>query len=492
MFAVLHLPDFPVAAALRFNPQPRDCPCAILASRTPGAPQEKLPLLALNRLARNAGLLSGWPLNRAMVRCPELVVIPRDPAAEAVLRDELILAGESLGPDLEITAADAVTVDLSSRSKPVADALNALFIAGAEIQHARAATPDLAYLAAHYPATSGRIITPADLARLPIEILGSLPNRSNPLPLLELWGLKTLGDFMALPRQALTERMGPETGRWHDLLLGKTRRLLRLHRPPETFEQSYDFDDPIGSLDPVVFVLKGMLHTLSGRLASRHLAASSLDFRLLLESGDEMSRRVRLPEPQTGVEGMLSPLQTLLESIQLDAAVIALHLDARTTFATAAQREWFGRQLPQPERWAETLAKLEAMLGPGRVGIPVPGNSFRPDAFTLHPAAGAGIPVMETPSRADCPVPLHRFRPPRQIAVAYETRERTPWPLALLNGPHPGEIIARRGPFRASGDWWNPDDAWQRLEWDVQLTSHHLLRLVFQNPDHWQLDGIYP
>lgn len=489
MFAVLHLPDFPIAAALRFNPQPRDFPCAILATRTPGAPQEKLPLLALNHLARDAGLLAGWPLNRAIVRCPELVVIPRDPTAEAVLRDELILAGESLGPDLEITAADAVTVDLSSRSKPVTGALNALFIAGTEIRHARANTPDLAYLAAHYPATSGRIITPADLARLPMEILGSLPNRSNPLPLLELWGLKTLGDFMALPRQALTERLGPETGRLHDLLLGKTRRLLRLHRPPETFEQSYDFDDPIVSLDPVVFVLKGMLHTLSGRLASRHLAASSLDFRLLLESGDEMSRRVRLPEPQTGVEGMLSPLQTLLESIQLDAAVIALHLDARTTFASAAQREWFGRQLPQPERWAETLAKLEAMLGPGRVGIPVPPESFRPDAFTLHPAAGSAVP--ERMFLPDCPVPLHRFRPPREISVAYESRDRQPWPLALLNGPHPGEIIDRRGPFPASGTWWDSAGAWQRLEWDVQLASRHLLRLVFQTPDRWQLEGIY-
>ena len=210
-----------------------------------------------------------------------------------------------------------------------------------------------------------------------------------------------------------------------------------------------------------------------------------------LESGENLERRVRLPEPQTAVEGMFSPLQTLLESIQLLSAVVSLDLDAETTFATAAQREWFGKQLPQPERWSETLAKLEAMLGPGRVGIPIVSNSFKPDSFTLHPAAGLKPQIPALSSPPDCPVPLHRYRPARSISVAFETRDNQPWPLALLNGPHPGEIIDRRGPFILSGDWWDPADSWQRLEWDVQVTSRHLLRLVYESPDHWKLEGEY-
>ena len=127
------------------------------------------------------------------------------------------------------------------------------------------------------------------------------------------------------------------------------------------------------------------------RLAARHLAADRLDFRLVLESGAVVSRQLRLPEPQTAVEGMLPPLRTLLETLRLESAVCGLELDATPTFATSAQREWFGRSLPQPERWAETLAKLEALLGPGRVGIPVPPASFKPDDFTLRPAVGAAL-----------------------------------------------------------------------------------------------------
>jgi protein ImuB len=446
--------------------------------------QEKLPLLSINSAARTAGIFTGWPLNRALVRCADLRVLARDLTAEAALRDALVFLGDSITSDAEITAANTVVLDLSSRTTqdfPVRFEV--------EIWHARALTPDLAHLAARHRAMCGKTISPSDLAPLPLAILASLAQKSSSLALLDLWGLKTLGDFMKLPRQALIERLGPEMGRWHDLLHGKTCRLLRLHRPPESFGQVFDFDDGVISLDPMIFALKRLLHTLAGRLASRHLAASRLDFRLVLESGGEMARQVRLPEPQTAVEGMLAPLQTLLESLRLESPVITLQLDAETTFATAAQREWFGRQLPQPERWAETLAKLEALLGAGRVGIPVPAESFAPDAFTLHPAAGTAVSgKLFSP---DCPVPLHRFRPAREIAVAYETRGRQPWPLALLNGPHPGEIIARRGPFPASGSWWEPVDAWQRLEWDLQLASGHLIRLVFQTPDHWQVEGVY-
>lgn len=226
-------------------------------------------------------------------------------------------------------------------------------------------------------------------------------------------------------------------------------------------------------------------------LTARHLAATTLNFRLDLEGQTPVSRLIRFPEPIIGVDDMLSPIQVILDSLKLAGETRALHLDAETTFATAAQREWFGRHLAEPERWAETLSKLEAMLGPGRVGIPVPPDRFTSDAFTLFPAIGTP-PLPERGYRPACPVPLHRYRPPREIAVAHEVRGGHPIPLALLNGPHVGKIISLRGPFSASGAWWEPDESWQRLEWDIQLASRHLLRLVLVKPDRWQLDGVYP
>ena len=255
--------------------------------------------------------------------------------------------------------------------------------------------------------------------------------------------------------------------------------------------QYYEFEDPVSSSDQIVFTIKRLLHTLRGQLAARHLAAGSIEIRLILESHPAWQRSIRFPEPQVAVEAMLLPIQTILESLPLASPVIALCLDAESTFATAAQKEWFGHQLPQPGRWTETLSKLETMLGSDRVGIPVPSETFAPDSFSLDPGTGSLRPIADGQRRRGCPVPLHRYRPPRAIAVAHELRGNHPWPLALLNGAHAGQIVERRGPFPASGQWWEPGESWQRLEWDIQLMSKELLRLVFVPPDHWQIDGIY-
>ena len=509
MFAALHIPDFAMVAALRERPEGRGRPSAVLASPTGAAHQTQLYLLAVNPAARLAGLAAGWPLNRALVRCPDLLVLSRDPLAEAALQTELIRIGESLTPDVEITAEDCVLLDLSLSSTLLVDSFESINSNECELFYAQSVTPDLAHLAVLHDATRGRVVVPADLMALPLEVLGLLaggragciltsastgPGRRRggaDMELLQLWGLRTLGDFMQVPRQALAERLGPALGYWHDVLHGKVCRLLRLHRPPESLAQAFGFEDPVVAHEPLVFALKRSLHTLAERLAARHLAADCLDLRLVLESGAVVSRQVRLPEPQTAVEGMLLPLQTWLDSLRLEAAVSGLELDAGTTFASSAQREWFGRTLPEPERWAETLAKLEALLGLGRVGIPVPPASFGPDAFTLRPAVGATGAFPDAGFRPETAVPLRRYRPPCAIAVASELRAGRPWPLALLSGPHPGRIVDWRGAFSVSGTWWEPAAAWQRLEWDVQLDSRQLLRLVYQTPGHWQLDGIY-
>ncbi len=489
MFASLYIPDFPMMAALRNRPEERKSPCAILVSSSGKVQKDKLPLLAVNQAARTAGIEAGWPLNRSLVRCPSLKVISSNPEAEAALSEELITLGESLTPDLELTAADAVILDLSRRrARTMPERLS---LPGVALWQGFAPTPDLAHLAARHRELHGRVIAPADLAPLPIDRLGVFSPEGDTLTILDWWGLRTLDDFMKLPRQALAERLGPEAGHWHDVLHGKHCRLLRLHRPPESLAQRIELEDAAITLDPVIFALKRLLHALAGRLASRSLAAGLLDLRVVLESGAEVARRVRLPDPQTAVEGMLSPLQTWLESLRLDAPVIALELDAEATFADESQRDWLRRELPHPARWAETLAKLEALLGPGRVGIPVPADSHAPDAFALRPAVVNAPPVPVRTDRPACPVPLQRYRPPYPVAVAHEWIDRKPRPLALLNGPHPGAIIDRRGPFPASGSWWEPSTAWQRLEWDIQTESRHLLRLVFETPDRWQLEGIY-
>ncbi len=493
MFAALQLPDLPILAALRVDPSARTKPCAILCDYDSRKKQNTaVPLLATNPAARTTGIIPGWPLNRALVRCPDLALLTRQPDTEAALLAELITLAETFTPDLEITTPDTLLLDLSAATPAQLRCLDSLPRSATDACHALAETPDLAHLAVLHPQTRGRFTSRESLENLPLHLLSHLEASAAILPLLDLLAIRTLGDYRRLPRQELAERFGPTAGHWHDLLSGKTRRLLKLHRPPESLAQFIDLEDAIHTTEPLVFLFNRILHALAARLHTRHLAASALELRLHLASGREVHRPIQLPEPLADPAQLLRPLQILAESLQLESPVTAIHLDATPTAPLSRQREWIGgRQMPQPERWADTLTRLEALLGPGRVGIPVPLQSHRPDAFTLrsalHPIAPENTPFPPPASS----LPLRRFRPPIEIAVAHESLPTGPRPLALLTGPHRGEIVAFRGPFSQSGDWWDPATNWRHLEWDLQLPTPPLLRLTFTPPHHWQLHGSY-
>lgn len=490
MFAAFHLADLPMAAALLESPHRHDQPCAILRDPT-NKDDAKIPLLSLNAAAWQTGIAPGWPLNRALVRCPDLVVISRRPQRETELLAELVEFAERFTADVEITSADTVLLDLAGTKRLHFDGLESLPNSEVEVCHSLADTPDLAHFAVLEPRTRSRFISLREIATLPLSLIGKLEGDAKFLPLLELLGLRTLAEFCQLPRQGLTERFGPRAGHWHDLISGKTCRLLKLHRPPESFLQVMELDDSIHSSEALLFVLNRMLHVLASRLAARHLAASVLEIRLRLVDGN-LNREIHLPEPLADPVALLRPIQTLIDSLILPSPVIALELNAATAFPLSSQSDWTRRQLANPNRWADTLARLEALVGSGHVGIPVRLETHRPDAFELRDAINSSVLVSGNGRLPDSSVPLHRFRPPLRISVAFEaTPDLHPRPLALLTGPHCGRVLERRGPFPSSGHYWNPAEKWRRAEWDIRLENSPLLRLVHQPGDRWELDGTY-
>ena len=492
MFAAVHLPALEVIATLRVSPEHRAAPCAVIStSMDPDdASKTKLPLLAVNAAAARTGIAAGWPLGRALVRCPGLRVLPQQPEAKTALLKELVDLAEALTADLEIAAADTLILDLSRAPSRKLALLDEFEIPHAEIWHCRGATPDLAHLAVLAEESHGCMIDQAAIQRMPLHLITPLPGMAEMLPMLRLWGLSALGDFMKLPRHELADRLGPAAGHAHDVLLEKTCRLLRLHRPPVSLGQAYDFEDAVHLTEPLVFTAKRLLHSLSSRVAAGYLAVATLEITLHLESREKIIRTIRLPEPMVDPAELLKPIQTFLESVQLHAPVTGFDLDATTVSPNPAQREWLGRQLPNPNRWADTLARLQALLGTDRIGIPVSENTHRPDSFKLIPPLSSSFDVQCSTSDVRCSLPLRRFRPPQPVIIASSLRGKLPVPHAILTGDHAGEITAKRGPFSLSGQWWEEEKKWQHIEWDIELNGS-LMRLGYTDPSIWHLEGIY-
>jgi hypothetical protein len=52
-----------------------------------------------------------------------------------------------------------------------------------------------------------------------------------------------------------------------------------------------------------------------------------------------------------------------------------------------------------------------------------------------------------------------------------------------------GKIIAQRGAYLLSGNWWD-EKSWARAEWDLQLQNGELVR-AHACDGVWKIDGVY-
>lgn len=516
MFLALHLHAPALEAVLRHRPETRRRPCALAGPAGPRTAGGAETLLAANPAAARRGVVPGLHPTRALARCPELQILERDPESETRALRELLEAAESLTPDFELTRPDTLLLAIPPPPSDIrppldADARRRLEALGMPLRIAVGPTPDLAHLFALGDATGHRLVfrgpdsrwKPAAagtlrqlLHRLPLALARELPDPA-PLDALEPWGVRSLGELAELPRQGLAERLGPPLLQLHDLLHGKHPRPLTLFKTIETFDSIESFEHSIHESQALIFRVQRLIQTILPRLRSRYQSVSIIRLNLSLETLPEHVWRISLPEPSADPAVLLRAIATHLETLRLPAPVTALKLSLTPAVAPDGQHDLFHRGIRQPHRLADTFVRLTHLLGEDRIGIPVPEFTHRPDAFHLLPPAtlfrpgAAAAPPGASSAAARTSLPLSRFRPPPEIAVAWEADGARPVPLALLTGPHRGRVTDRHGPFPLSGDWWDPARRWNRLEWDLRLESGELLRLAHLPPETWTLQGRY-
>src|SRR4029434_4887190 len=88
------------------------------------------------------------------------------------------------------------------------------------------------------------------------------------LAILHKWGIHTLGQLAALDKEQLGGRLGPEAIRMWERANGRSRRVLKLIQPPESFEESFEFEREIETSEPLLFMLRRFLEQLVLRLAA--------------------------------------------------------------------------------------------------------------------------------------------------------------------------------------------------------------------------------
>ncbi|MGA8492315.1 MAG: DNA polymerase Y family protein [Terriglobales bacterium] len=540
-FACIFVPDFPVEALFRAEPELRSQSLAVLEGK---APLQKV--LAVNENARSNGVSPGMT-KLQIEACPNLVFRVRSLPQETATHAALLDCAQSFSPRVEALGCDTIVLDLAGLQPlfgPLPKIARALarraFDLGLETSVAVAGNPDTAVLAAR--GFSGVTVIPQGkeaeiLGSLPVEVLLgiSVLESSQLLETFNRWGIRKLRDLAALPDVALSERLGQAGIHLQALARGATSRTLVPIEPPLIFEEVVELEYPLVLLEPLAFLLEQLLEKLCARLEAHALATQELRLSLELENGwqtEDLSintnngatgvlarpsrrsfqRTLRLPVPLLDPRTFLKLLQLDLKAHPPGAPIVKIQLAAEPVRPRAAQNGLFLPPAPEPEKLELTLARIAGIVGEDNVGSLQLLDTHRPEGFRMQ----RFTPELSSPQRprdtekinnkrsADSSVALwlcgenlvtalRIFRPPVDVVVTMQDGRPT-CIHCHKNKAMQGEILWAAGPWRSSGDWWE-QEGWARDEWDIAVQGEMdiaLYRLVRDRlGGRWLVEGTY-
>jgi protein ImuB len=522
--AAIWCPDWPVTVARLGTSLTAEDPVAVITGNR---------VVACSHSARQLGIRRGLRRREAQGRCPELVLLPRNSPAEARAFEPILTAIESIAPGVELDRPGLAAIGIRGPVKYFGGETAVLHALTRAITSHTEQLAGLGFevligiadgsFAAEQAARRGCVVEPGSsaefLAQLPITTL----DQPELVDLLRRLGIRTLGDFAALPAADVQARFGP-AGAWaHRQAGGRDSRPIAGRLPPPEFEVSISLEPPLDRVDTIAFTARGAVEGFIGNLADHGLACACFELVAQTDRGEETVRRWRHTGVLTAVE-VTDRIRWQLEGWLNRRAgepnapsgpVNLLRLTPVETMPTGAhQRALWGGDGAVDERAHRALARVQTLLGAGSVQVPVVAGGRGPAQRTrLVPwgddreeaAATGGQPW---PGSLPAPAPSVLIDPPRPVqvldaagrTVLITERGRLPAPPARFNlaetpyrdGGKPNEIVAWAGPWPVDERWWDPAAARQLARMQLVDTAGRAYLVCFDVPSQrWLLEGVY-
>ena len=220
------------------------------------------------------------------------------------------------------------------------------------------------------------------MAPLPLNLLGGSPDVALSL---DLWGIRTFGEFASLPPIGIAARLGHEGIALQTLAAGAGARRLRVAKEELTFDAEMELDTPIELLESLCFVFQRLLDDLLTKLVRSSLATNEIRVRLALERAPDHRVTLRLPVPMTESKALMKMLYLELSENPPAKEVLKVFIHAEPVEPRRTQHGLFAPASPEPEKLETTLARVRHFVGKENVGSPYLLNTHRADRFVMHP-----------------------------------------------------------------------------------------------------------
>lgn len=546
---VLWFPDWPVyTVALRRG-------WDLLA---PAAVVDNHRVHAANAAARRAGVRQGMKERHAVGTCPALQIGEVEESSEAEAHEEVLLALEAVAAGVETLRPGLLAFSASSLVRYYGDeatAVELLVDAAARVGADCLAGAADEVVTAVWAAREGRQVSTGGsrdyLAGLPLQVLVAERSLGAPremVSVLAQLGIRTLGDFTALPVSDVAGRFGEEGVRWHRIASGEPERPVSPERTAVPVEVRIEPEEPVADTGTAAFLARQAAVRLHGRLAETGQVCLRLAVRAHLDppagydgpvvverlwrcreplAEEDTAQRVRwqldgwltrvrahLPDTPDGVGGIsaidLVPVECVPAGEVAEALWGGPDVGIRAARAAAARaqaligtrgvlrpvhrggRAVAGRvvSVPYGEQDPEEVTAVRDRAWDGELPAPLPALVGAP----------VGLPVSQESSTTDrlrAPGPRH---PASSVQLLDDTGEPV-WvtgrgvmsspPVALRWGGTVHRLTGWAGPWPVDEMWWSESGAARRYARLQVATDEPSAFLLVCRGRAWRIEATY-
>lgn len=397
-------PDWPAVAAARAEGHGLHVPLAVVDRRG---------VLACNAVARSAGVRRGVRRREAQFRCPELVVVAADEGRDAACFEPVVQSLDAVVPGIEVLRPGVLVLSAAGALRfhggvepVVTRILDAVAGAGVECRVGLADELPTAVLAARDAACLEPGGDAAYLAGLPVDALVVEPALGDTEQLGELVGLlyrlgvRTLGDFAALPERDVTTRFGAAATLAHRFARAVPWRPPSVSAVPEGLAVEHRCDPPLERVDEAAFLGRRLAGELHAALSSAGVACLRLAITARVADGREVERVWRCADPLTPdstADRLRWQLEGWLTGTALSGAtggaITTLELDpVEVVPAGHVQEGLWGEAGLAQARVHRALVRTQGLLGPDAVRVPVAVGGRSPAERVRTVAYGEVLP----------------------------------------------------------------------------------------------------
>ncbi len=479
-------------------------------------------VIAINRVARQFGLMPGQSLRTAMALCQDVQILERAPEQEQALLAELAEHLIAFSPQVCLQPPQAVLLELrgSLRLFQGIDNLLARLLSQClpdhHVRFAVAPTPTSAYwLVRGGLSPDPQTIVKQGAASTEFQQLLNALDLSvtdwseAAISALREMGIYTIGDCRRLPRAGLARRFGVSVPQGLAKALGELPDLRDVLVAPPRFDAIRQLDAEIADAAALQPVCELLLRQLETDLRSRQAAVREIAFHFHAWRGHSGHLTLSLCAPGYRLSDWLPVLEAQLERLELMQPVVAVSLGAHANDALTASTA--ALDLTSDIQCAATsveaggyalLDRLRARLGETAIAQLTHVAEHRPEyASQTITLADTKAPVPEVLPRdwQIRDVPLSE-RDDGALSSVWLQR-----PLWLLDSPQPlsisdnrpchqGVLVLNHGPERISSGWWEQRPSVRDYFVATDIDAARLWVFRTWTEDHepqWWLHGIF-